>query len=98
MIRYRVIVPPELREFCAHLSPTIKQKLHASLRLLETDPHAGKLLARELTGYRSYAIHPYRVVYRVKASHRIVRIDMVAPRREVYDLLAQQILRGKKEL
>ena len=96
MIRYRVVVAAELREFCSRLSPTIKQKLHASLRLLETDPHAGKPLARELTGYWSYSIHPYRVVYRMEASHRIVRIEMVAPRREVYDLLAQQILRAHR--
>ena len=91
MIRYRVIVPSELRDLLVHLSPTIKQKLHASLRLLETDPLAGKSLERELSGYRSYPIRPYRMVYRIEASGRIIRLVIVAPRHEVYDILLQQL-------
>ena len=51
MIRYRVAVQPEHRSRLAHLPPSVKQKLHASLRLLEVDPWAGKPLERELTGY-----------------------------------------------
>ena len=91
MIRYRVAVPPKLRNQFVHLAPSVKQKLHASLRLLETDPLEGKPLERELTGYRSYPMHPYRIVYRVEPSHRIIRLVLVAPRREVYDLLLRQL-------
>ena len=91
MIRYRVAIPPELRGLLAHLPPTIKRKLHASLRLLETEPLAGKPLIDELAGYRSYAIRPYRIVYRIEADQRIVRIVVIAPRPEVYDLLRQQL-------
>jgi len=91
VIRYRVIVPSELRDFLVHLSPSIKRKVHASLRLLEQDPRAGKPLERELAGYRSYPIHPYRIVYRVESSHRAVRVVSVAQRREVYDLLVERL-------
>ena len=87
MIRYRVTLPPELRDLILHLPPAIKQKLHASLRLLETDPLVGKPLERELTGYRSYPIHPYRMVYRIETSHRVVRVVIIGHRRDVYDLL-----------
>ena len=91
MIRYRVIVSPEHRDLISRLPPSVKKKLHASLRLLEIDPAAGKPLERELTGYRSYPIHPYRVVYRVESSERVVRLVMVAPRREIYDLMLQRL-------
>ena len=91
MIRYRVLGPPEFGSLFARLPPSIRQKLHAGLRLLEIDPLAGKPLERELTGYRSYAIHPYRIIYRVEASQRVVHIIIVAHRREVYDLLIHQL-------
>lgn len=91
MVRYRVVVPPELRGFLARLPPTVKRKVHASLRLLEQDPHAGKPLERELAGYRSCPIHPYRIVYRIESPHREVRVVSVAQRREVYDLLVQKL-------
>ena len=91
MIRHRVLVPPELRDLFVHLPPAVKQKLHSSLRLLEENPLAGKALERELIGYRSYPIHPYRIVYRVEASRRLIQLVMVAPRREVYDLLSEHL-------
>lgn len=94
MIRYRAIVPPELRTLLVHLPPTIKQKVQAGLRLLETDPFAGKPLERELAGCRSYPIHPHRIVYRMEASQRVVRVVIVAPRREVYDILLKKIQEG----
>ena len=93
MIRYRVSVPPELRGVLTHLPPNVKQKLHASLRLLESDPLAGKSLERELTGYRSYSIHPYRIVYRLDPSKRMVYLVLVAPRPKVYDLLVERLLK-----
>lgn len=91
MIRYRVAIQPEHRERFAHMPPNIKQKLHAGLRLLETDPLAGKPLEQELAGYRSYPIHPYRIVYRIDSSRKVVHLVIVARRREVYDLLIHQM-------
>lgn len=52
---------------------------------------AGKPLERELTGYWSYPIHPYRVIYQIESSERRVHLVMVELRREVYDLLLQQL-------
>ncbi len=91
MIRYRVVIQPEHRTRLARLPPSVKQKLRASLRLLEVDPWAGKPLEQELAGYRSYPIHPYRIIYRIESSERLVRLVMVELRREVYDLLLQQL-------
>ena len=52
---------------------------------------AGKPLEQELTGYRSYPIRPYRVIYWIESSERQVHLVMVELRREVYDLLVQQL-------
>ena len=91
MIRYRVRLLPELQDTVAHLAPVVKQRLRTCLRLLETDPLAGKPLNRELEGFRSYPIPPYRVVYRLEAPQRVVQVVAVGLRPTVYDLLIEQL-------
>ncbi len=91
MIRYRVIVPPDLRHRLAHLPPNVKRRVHASLRLLETNPRAGKPLEQELTGYWSYPIRPYRIIYWINGSEHRVHLVMVELRRIVYDLMIHRL-------
>lgn len=95
MIRHRVILSQELKDSYSHLSPSIKHKIRACFRLLEQDPLAGKVLERELGGFRSYPIPPYRVVYRVDVAHRVVRVAGVGHRREIYEVLAQKVNAGE---
>jgi mRNA-degrading endonuclease RelE of RelBE toxin-antitoxin system len=95
VIRYRVIIPPEIREVVTHLPPTIKQKFRESLRFIETDPLAGKALERELSGYHSYPIQPFRIVYRIEPLIRTVHIVIVAHRKEAYDLLAEKLQKNR---
>lgn len=94
MIRYRVVLPSELQVACSRLAPSVKQKVRASLRLLEQDPLAGKPLERELNGYRSYAIPPYRIVYRIEP-HRMVRIVRMGHRQDIYEVLVQRLNAGE---
>ena len=95
MIRHRVVIPPEFHDLVSHLPPNVKQKVRASLRLLEQDPLAGKLLERELSGYRSYPIPPHRIIYRVDPSRRIVRIVRIGHRRDVYEVFVQKLNAGE---
>lgn len=95
MIRYRVVLSQKLRDSYAHLSPSVKHKIRASLRFLEQEPLAGKTLERELADFRSYPIPPYRIVYKVEAPHHIVRITGIGHRREIYDVLARKINAGE---
>ena len=91
MIRYRIVVPPELREILAHFHPSIKQKVHATFRVLESNPRAGKPLERELKGYWAYPIPPYRIVYRIDASSRTVFVTSASHRKEVYEILTKSL-------
>ena len=95
MIRYRIVLLPELQNSCSRLPPSVKQKVRASLRLLEIDPLAGKPLERELLGYQSYAIPPHRIIYRVESAGRIVRVFFVGHRRDVYEVFVQKINSGE---
>lgn len=85
----------ELQDPLSHFPPSVKYKVRASLRLLEQVPLVGKPLERELSGYRSYPIPPYRIIYRVDSSNRIVRIVRVGHRRDIYETLVQKINAGE---
>lgn len=91
MIRYRVRLLPELQDTVAHLAPVVKQRLRTCLRLLETNPLAGKPLNEELTEFRSYPIPPYRVVYHLEGSQRVVQMVAIGLRPTVYDLLIERL-------
>ena len=95
MIRYRVVGFLELQERLSHLLPNVKRKVRASLRFLESDPLTGKPLERELAGYRSYAIPPYRIIYRIDSSGRAVKVFLVEHRRDVYEILVQKLDSGE---
>ncbi len=65
------------------------------MRLFEVDPLVGKALERELVGFRSYPIPPYRIIYRVEPSSRSVRIVRIGHRRDVYEVLVEKINAGE---
>ena len=85
----------EMRESLSRLAPSVKRKVRSSLRFLEEDPLAGKPLERELAGYRSYPIPPYRIIYRIESSSRVVRIVRIGHRKDVYEILVQKIDAGE---
>ena len=94
MIRYRVILLPEVQAACSRLPPDVKRRVRASLRLLELEPLAGKSLERELMGYRSYAIPPHRIIYRIDTS-RTVKVFLVEHGRDVYEILVKKLNSGE---
>lgn len=94
MIRYRVILLPEVRTACSGLAPSVKRRVRASLRFLESEPLAGKSLERELTGYRSYAIPPRRIIYRIDST-RTLKVFLVEHRKDVYQILVEKINSGE---
>ena len=95
MIRHRVVFPQELKVSCSHLAPSVKQKIRASLRLLERDPLTGKSLERELAGYRSCAIPPYRIIYRIEPTGRIGRIVRIGHRKDIYEIFVEKLNSGE---
>ena len=73
----------------------MKVKVRASLRLLEQDPLVGKPLERELSGYRSYPIPPYRIVYRIEPSGLVIRLVWIGHRRDIYEILVHKLNAGE---
>ena len=80
---YKLRVPDELTDLLRNLHPQLKRKLKASLREILSDPRSGKALKNELSGFWSYRVSRYRIVYRF-SERRVVEIYAVGPRENIY--------------
>lgn len=60
-----------------------KLKIRRKLKLLETDPYAGKKLGGELKGLYSLKIWPYRVIYKI-LKNKEIWIVHISHRQKVY--------------
>src|SRR3989338_7477054 len=87
MVHYQGSIPPHVAAVLTHLPPAIKRDAKQALRILSTDPHAGDPLKKELVGLWKYRIRSFRIVYRIVAEPRMIRVMGVAPRSTIYDMV-----------
>ncbi len=74
------------------LHPDVKREIKAGIRTLIEHPLEGHPLQFELSGYRSYRIRTYRVIYRLNEEDDAVDVIFVGPRRNVYEELRSYLL------
>ena len=80
---------PEVKEAIRSLPPEIKQGIRLLLDELRENPHGGKPLQRELTGFYSLRYKRHRIIYKPLADKKEIRIYSVGPRREIYEAFAK---------
>lgn len=90
MLRYRPHVPPDVEAVIRHLPTDVKRLVRSAVRALAADPRAGEPLHGELEGLRKFRVRRYRIVYRVLAPLRMIRIVAVGERASVYEQMARQ--------
>ena len=90
-MRYQVRLTPELQNDIAHFHPLLKKKIKSSLKVLQTDLMVGKPLLDELEGFWSYPVSHHRIIYKMDMKRQGVKVVMIAPRFEVYELLLKKI-------
>ena len=61
----------------------MKRKIRASLKILLSDPAAGKALKEELQGLLSLRVSRFRIIYRVKKS--TIEIVAIGSRGRIYE-------------
>ena len=89
---WQLRIAPAAAETIAHLPPAVKQDVKQALRILNSDPHAGEPLERELKGLWKYRTRSFRIVYRMITDHHVIQIVAVGHRRTIYDVVLQQRL------
>lgn len=78
---------PEAARLIKHLPPELKRLVRGAIDSLCTDPHIGHELLGDLTGYRSYRVRRYRVIYRVDEHESFLDVYHFGHRRDVYETL-----------
>lgn len=91
---YRARYTPEASAIIKKLHPTIKTAVRAGISEIIKTPLVGRELRLELSGFRSFRVTKYRIIYRINEEESCIEILYVGPRRDVYesfrDLLARQ--------
>ena len=89
MAGHRPVIPPRVNEVIRHLSPDLRRAVRSAIRTLSANPAAGKPLQRELQGLWKYRVRRFRVIYRVDAARKAIRITAIGHRRSIYEKVAE---------
>jgi mRNA interferase RelE/StbE len=83
---YRIEFTPSAAKDYRSVKPTsLKSKIANALEEIATNPHqVGKVLKASLTGYYSYRIGKYRILYEILKKERVVVLLRIRHRRDVY--------------
>jgi mRNA interferase RelE/StbE len=90
MTRYRLVYSKTSRDLIAKLHPDIKPVIRARLGALAGKPFSGKILERELSGYRSLKVGRFRIIYKLNEEKGVIEVHYVGRRRDVYELFTEQ--------
>jgi mRNA interferase RelE/StbE len=75
----------EAARLLAILHPEAKKLIKASLEELLQNPYLGDDLQQELSGFKSYKIKRYRILYDINEEEEVIQVYYVGHRRDVYE-------------
>ena len=75
---------PEAAGLLSRLPPENKKMIKEGLKALSQSPDSGSDLQEELSGFKSYKLKRFRVIYKLTEDN-IIRIYYIGHRRDVYE-------------
>ncbi len=81
----KVRYTPDAASFILRLHPEIKRRVRRAIADLLADPFRGHPLHLDLSGFRSYRVKGYRVLYPINDRDAVVEVHYVGRRRDVYE-------------
>jgi mRNA-degrading endonuclease RelE of RelBE toxin-antitoxin system len=72
----------EVQETIRSLHPDLKRRIPVALDELHRRPERGKPLVGELSGWRTWRVGRFRIVYRER--RRAIEVAALGPRAEIY--------------
>ena len=76
---------PETARLLAKLHPENKKMIKAGLKVLSQKPASGADLQEELSGFKSYKLKRYSVIYKFSEEDNVVQVYYIGHRRDVYE-------------
>jgi len=81
----KLIITPKAEKQFVKLPKIEGKKVIKKLDLLIREPFVGKKLSGDLEGYFSVRSWPYRIIYHINKSKRVIWIDSIVHRQGAYD-------------
>ncbi len=81
----RLTFTPEAARLLSKLHPESKKLIQAGLTVLRQSPYLGDDLQQELSGFKSYKIKRYRILYDINEDEGVIQVYYVGHRRDVYE-------------
>lgn len=85
--RFQIRIREPARRAIERLDQSVKIRIRKALEKLSTTPYLGKPLSGPLSGYWSYRVGNYRIIYRIEEQELIVYVFGVGHRGEIYQSL-----------
>ena len=87
----QVKLAPTVAEVFRCLHPEIRKQLKTGMMELAEKPYNGKFLQNELSGFWTYKIKRYRIIYKIDHNSKLLKVYMVGHRRDIYNLFSKLI-------
>ncbi len=85
MRNLRIRFTPEAARLLSKIHPENKKLIKAAIKELRQDPHSGDDLEEELSGFKSYKIKRYRILYKINEEENVIEVYYIGHRRDVYE-------------
>ena len=95
MKKWKMRFTPESSRLLSKLHPEKKKLVKQALTELQQNPHIGKDLHEELSGFKSLRLKQYRAIYNIDEEKRFIQVYHISRRRDVYEQL-KRLLTGSK--
>ena len=86
---YRLLYSQTSRKQIRSLHPQIKPIVKSHNQKLKENPHLGKALEKELSGYYSVRMKRFRVIYKINHRSHTDQIHCVGHRKDIYELFKE---------
>ena len=94
---YALVYAAVCRRQILGLAPSLKPVVKRALEQLAKEPHAGKRLERELSGYSSLRAKRYRIIYRINEGARTVEVHYIGHRKDIYEVFTEELRRRQTQ-
>jgi len=94
---YQIKITPFANETAKKLNPEIKKDIKAALKELSKNPYLGKELQEKLSGFWSYRVLRYRIIFKADTQNKIIVVWGIGHRCDVYETLSEYLLLSTTE-
>ena len=86
----------ESSRLLSKLHPENKKLIKQALTELRLNPHMGKDLQEELSGFKSLRLKHYRIIYSINEEKNVIEIYHIGRRRDIYEQFKRLLIELQK--